>query len=342
MSNNVISTETLVPLDLLRNEIQAGIAETKIKQYPMLNSIRKESAYTTSLDWPVSIGGAETYGRSTSQNPSTSTATDSNFQASLPIGSRVLEHKMTIDLTQATQALMIAPAALRNMYRAKIDAGMDALMKQLEQLIYTGDGTAASHGIVGLDVAMSNVVSGTPSTDIYAGLDGVAYPGWSAFVSTAGSNRALSTALMRATASGQGKLGGTYNLILTTYDLADSMEALFESRLAVNQAGGTTDLGFTGLSYQQRPVKKSVYCPSNNVYFLNTQDVILHSYAIQPAISSITMPGGASEVVNAAGVNILMTRMPQLNPHSVDVILSVQPQLQVFNRHSIAALKKVN
>jgi hypothetical protein len=341
MATSAISSiETLAPLELLRGEIQDKVAQTKITNYPLLSSIQKQSAYQTSIDWPVTIGTADTYGRATSANPSNASATDSNFQAVLPIGSRVLEHKFSIDLTQATQAARIAPQALRNLYKGKINAGLDALLKQLEILAYTGDGTNASHGIVGLDKAISNVVTGTPNTDIYAGLDGVAYPGWSSFISTNGTARALTTDLMRATATGQGKLGGNYNLVMTTFELVDSLEKLTEARLAINAQSGTFNVGFTGLTYQNRPVVKSIYCPQKTLYLLNTEDLVLFTYALQPAID--LMMGGASEVVNYNGLNILLTRMPQTNPHSVDFILSVQAQMQLFNRRSAAKLYNVN
>jgi hypothetical protein len=337
----ITTTEQLAPLELLRGEIQDGAAQTKIMEYPLLNSIQKESAFQTSIDWVAQFGGADVYGRANTANPSGTSNQDSNLQAVLPIGSRVIEHKFSIDLVQATQALLTAPAALRNLYRGKINAGLDAILKQLEILAYTGDGQPASHGIVGLNKVITNVETGTPNTDKYAGIDGeeAVTAGWKAYQNTNGSLRNVTTTLLRATATGMGKLGANYNLVMTNWELADSMEALFESRLAVDQVGGTTDLGFTGLTYQGRPVKKSIYCPANIIYFLNTSDIKLYTYALQPAMS--TMAGGASEVVPYNGLNILVTRMPQVNPHSVDFLLSVQAQMQVFNRRSVARLAQV-
>ncbi|MBW4525106.1 MAG: phage major capsid protein [Phormidium tanganyikae FI6-MK23] len=339
MPELIFSTETLAPLDLLRSEIQSGIAETKIKEYPLLNRVQKRDAYQTAIHWPVSVGTGNTYGRATSETPNQNSTTDTNLQASLPIGSRVLEHKFSIDLTQATQALRIAPQALRNLYRGKLEAGMDALMKQLETLLYTGDGSNASHGIVGLNRAMSNAVTGPPATNRYAEIDGVAFPGWTSHNETAGANRALTTDLLRAATTGQGKLGGNFDYVLTTFDLADAMEKIFETRLAVNRMGGSFDLSFTGLTYKDREVHKSIYTPDRSIYFLNTSDLYLHTYALAPALS--TMPGGDSQVVNAQGLNILLTRMPQTNPHAIDMILSVQAQFQLQNRKSACALLRV-
>lgn len=329
----VVSLDNLAPLELLRGEIQAGVAQTKFGAYPLLNLIRKQSAFQTSIDWPVNVGGAAVYGRATTTNPNSTNSQEANVGASLDIGSRVIEHKFSININQATQALRTAPQQLRNLYSGKVMAGIDAMMVELERLAFAGTGVAGDHGVIGLNKVVE-------ATYAYAGIDPVVNPGWSSHLETNGTDRALTTALMRKTATGMGKKGANYNYVVTSFEGADKLEELFESRLAVSQVGGTTDIGFTGVNYQGRPVVKSPYATAKSIYFLDTNDIILHTFSPQSGME--LMDGsGASIVVPVEGINVLLTRMPVSNPYTVDFLMGIQAQVQVFNRRSVALLNAV-
>lgn len=339
------STDSIAPLSLLRTELQENLATVKYEEFPMLDALQKRTAFQTTIDWPANIGVGTVYGRATSTTPSGSNNSDVNEEASLPIGSRVIEHKFSIDLTQATQLLRIGPQALRNMYQTKIAAGVYAMKKEMNAKLYTANGAndTTNHGIVGLNKAINNFVDVADpgaDTNIYAGIDGQVYTGWTSFISTNGSNRALSATLMRAVASGMQKKGANYNVVLTTFELVEKYEQLFEANLAINQTSGTFNIGFTGMTFQGRPVIKDADCPANTVYFLNTSDLYLHTYGLQPAITQVG--GTISEVVSVDGMNVLLSKMPQSNPHTIDFLMSIQPQLQLFNRRSVGKLEAVN
>ncbi|BAU12876.1 hypothetical protein LEP3755_34090 [Leptolyngbya sp. NIES-3755] len=326
----LISTDFLVPPEILRGEIEQTLTSAKLLDYPMLNVISKEDVYQSELQWPVNLGGSGASGRATSAAPGVSTQ-DTVKQAALPIGGRVINHVFSLNLNEVVQAARTAPQALKNLLRSHIQSGSEAILERLSTLVYTGDGTDPSDGVIGLDKVVD-------ATYAYAGLDPVTYTRWTSYVNTSGTNRALTTDLLFDVESGMATKGGTYSAVFMNPSLVVKYKKVFENRLAVDQVNGVADLGFSGLALSGRPIIMDPRSTNNNIYFVNGADVSLCTFALNAAIGQLSLP---SLIVNVQGLNVLISQLPISNPHVVTYEMSVQAQLKVKNRRSVALLGKI-
>lgn len=331
------STDFLVPAEILRGEIEQAVTTTKILSYPMLAAVQKEDAYQLELAWPVNVGGGGTTSRLVSQNPSASNQ-DNIKEAKLPIGNNVLSHTFTVKLNEITQAARTAPQALRNLFRSHIDSGTENILRRLNQLCYAGDGTDPSDGVFGLNKVLDNVVGTGPGTDVYASIDGIAYTGWSSYVNKAGSNRVLTTDLLLDVESGMATKGATYTALFMNPQLVAKYKKVFEGRLAVDSVNGVADLGYSGVAYAGRPIIQDPDSPLNSIYFVDSKDVVLATFAQAGALDQLGIP---NIVVNVQGLNMMVAQLPAANPHAITYEISVQPQLKVRNRRSVGGLMKV-
>lgn len=204
-------------------------------------------------------------------------------------------------------------------------------MERLSVLCYSGDGTDPSDGVIGLDKVVDN-------TYAYAGLDPVTYTRWTSYANTNGTNRALTSDILYDMEAGMATKGATYSAVVMNPSLVVKYKKLFENRLAVDQVNGVADLGFSGCAFSGRVVVQDPRATANNVYFINSADVALHTFALNAAIDQLSLP---SMIVNVQGLNVMIAQLPISNPHSVTFEMSVQAQLKVKNRRSVGLLNKI-
>lgn len=158
-----------------------------------------------------------------------------------------------------------------------------SLTEQLTAGLFS-DGTGnGSKDLTGLEAMVAS--SGT-----YGGINSATYTWWQAGVES--TSEALGLARMR-TGFNTASLGGkdTPNLIVTTQTLYEKYEGLLTSVSASNISGsimfraeGTKKLGdggFQVLEFKGTPIVWDEYCPTGNMYFLNTRhmNMTVHSKA---------------------------------------------------------------
>jgi hypothetical protein len=333
----LISTDFLVPVDVLRGEIEQSVTSTKILSYPMLAAIQKEDAYQTEIAWPVNVAGSSTTSRTVSQNPSASNQ-DNVKEAKLPIGDNVISHTFTVKRNEATQAARTAPQALRNLFRYHIVTGTESILRRINQLCYVGTGSAGDDGVIGLSKVVDNLVTGTPDTNLYASIDGVTYSNWASYVSKAGSNRALSTDLLLDVEANMANKGGNFTALFMNPLLVAKYKKLFEGRLAVDQVNGVADLGYSGVSYSGRPIIQDADSPTNSIYFVDAREVSLATFDQSISTAQMSLP---TENVKVQGLNLMISQLPVANPHAITFELSVQAQLKVRDRRAVGGLLKI-
>lgn len=330
---------TLTPLEALTLLIEEEIEKVEFRPYVLLSNLQKEDEFQSQLQWDVTVGGGTAAGRATTADASLQ-ATDETKQAVLAIGDRVLGHGFSVLRTKIVEAKRTAPRALRNLFSTHIERAFEIILPALNQVLYTGTGNAASHGVYGLE----NVVANTA----YAGIPTATYGEWSSTVhANGGTNRALSKVLLDNLDTAIKRRGGTYTHIYTTPEIVKKYEDLFNSErsLTVNQVNGIADIGFSGHAYRRTPIIEDTACPNNTIYFLDLSKLKVKTYSLGDAR---TMTNQEGRVIGAManpektmGLNFLVAELPSNNPHALKMEISLQPQLQVRQPKCVAVLKDI-
>lgn len=325
MANPEITALTLL--------IEEEIANVNFRPYVMLARLLKRNAFQTLIQWDVNVGGGAVQGRAVTAD-ATTTTTDTVKKASLNIGDRVLGHAFSIRRTDITQARRTAPGALRDLFATHIQTAFDVILPTLNQQVYTGTGNAGSHGVIGLET----VITGSS----YAGLTTGDSADWASYVNAnGGTGRNLSRQLFSAVDINLARRGVAYDAIFTTPEVVEKYGELFSADRALNtaQVNGVADIGFSGYTYKGKPIIFDVHCPNGTLYFPDTSQVQLYTYALNDALVEDSQMVDATKTL---GLNFLVAQLPSNNPHAVRYEISLQPQLKVHNRKAVAALKDIN
>lgn len=306
-------------VDSLQLLVQEEIAALQLLQYPMLNRLQKRVISQKAVKWNANVGGASVTGQATTASVSTFSA-DSIAPATLPIGSMRLIHPFSLQKEDIAEAATAGKGALRDLFAYDIQNGIRALSERMSGLLYTGTGIATDGGMIGLQTAVA-------ATGAYAGIDPATYAGWSAFVNTAGTNRAMTSVLLNAVEVGITRKGGGFTAVYMCPELASKYKELFAANLSIqNQLpAGQADVGYTGLAYAGRPIIQDVYCPNHQVYFVNEPELYLYTF-------------GQNNTSSRDGLQIAIEQLPSDNPDAEKYVVLVKPQLQVRNRAKAAAL----
>lgn len=326
MANPELSALTLL--------IEEEIANVNFRPYVMLSRLMKRDAFQSKIQWDANVGGGAASGRATTED-ATTVATDLVKKAELAIGDRVLNHAFSIKRNDIVQAKRTAPGALRDLFASHVRTGFEVIFPALNKVLYTGTGNAASHGVLG----MAHIIDNTQN---YAGINATTYTDWQCYVNAnAGVNRALSRTLFSAVDVAVSRRGVAYDAIVTTPELIEVYGALFSTDRALNttQVNGTADIGFSGYTYKGKPIIADTDCPNNTLYFLDSSQLCLYTYALTDSISA--EQAVMANVEKTEGMNFLVAQLPSNNPHAIKFEISLQPQLKLHNRKCVAVLKDI-
>lgn len=311
----------MTPREALMLVVEEQMAKTRLMENVTAMRMAKRTAYQDQLKWNVNVQGAVSSGRATTANASAASA-DTIKPARLDIGKSAFSHTTTILRSDITQARATAPGALSDLFESHVQSGLEVILKDLNQAVYTGDGLVDSAGVIGLVQASDPTAeyATIPATD------------WApAVLANAGTNRALTEDLLFSMEVAIARKGGSYSAIYTTPEIVKKYKMLFgdERTLTVNQLNGVADLGFSGTSFSGRPVIQDVDCPDNTLYFVNEADLALYTYKIETS-------------KKIGGLEISVAELPLQNTLAVSYEMAIQPQVRVFNRQkSIAVLKDI-
>ncbi|MBD2457974.1 phage major capsid protein [Nostoc sp. FACHB-87] len=306
------------PVDALQLLVQEEVASTPLDMYPMLDRLRAAGnirvARQRQIKWNVNAGGATATGEATSASISAFSA-DTYVPATLAIGENRIRHSFSIQKELIAEAASAGKGVLRDLFTADIRSGIRICLETLQTQIYTGTGLAANGGVVGLQEAV------TAAT--YANINSATYTSWASFRSAnAGTNRALTLALLTGMEVGIYNRGGNFTAIYTTPAIVATYKALFAAQANVQPAAipsMTVDLGYTGVAYAGRPIIQDPYCPANRLFWVDERDIFLHTY-------------GQSNSQAQEGFQFCFEQLPSDNPDALRYTVYIKPQLQVFNR----------
>lgn len=327
----------MTPVQSLRLLVEDEISQVPLRTYPMVALLTKRDAYQSELKWTVNVGGATASGRATDAANAITASEDTNVAAILGIGTRVLGHRFDIVRNDIVQARRTAPGALRNLFQAHVTAAFEVIFTGLNSVLYTGDGLAASHGVFGLDY----ICDATNAS--YAGISSGTYADWEALDNgNGGTGRNLTRTLLGSHHSGMQRRGASFDAIFTTPELVEKYSELFASEPSTSVTVaplGAIDLGFGEVTYRGRPIIADPACPDNELYFVNSRKVSLHTFNLADSgPNSVT-----ADAQKTLGINFMVAEINNENPHVISFEISCQPQLQVYNRRKdIARLADIN
>ncbi|MBE9178681.1 phage major capsid protein [Oculatella sp. LEGE 06141] len=328
---------TLAPVEALSLLIEEEIEKVEFRPFTLLSNLLKEDEYQSQVKWDVTLGGGQAHGRATTADASTDNA-DATKQANLPIGDRVLGHGFQVLRNKIAEAKRTGPGALKALFGMHIERAFEIIPFELNKAIYTGDGTAASHGIYGLNNVLTNPA--------YAGIATATYPDWAATVmANGGTGRNLSKALMDGVDTAVKRRGMTYTHIYTTPEIIKKYEDTFnaERSLTVNQLNGIADVGFSGHAYRRVPIIEDTACPDGTVFFLDFRKLKLKTYALgEVKDENGRVVGAMTNAQKTMGMNFLVAELKNRNPHLLEMEISLQAQFQIRQPKCVAALKDIN
>ncbi|HEY9699096.1 MAG TPA: phage major capsid protein [Trichocoleus sp.] len=308
----------MTPVDAISLVIQEQIAELRITDYPILNLIRKDSAYQSAIKWDVNVSTDATQGSAVNAD-APAASSDTVRGANLPIG--IYAFRETFDLlkTDIRQARTAAPSALKNLIAAQTRSKILKIMKGHNLALYVGAGEQVRGGIYGLDTIAS-------STATYAGIN-PATAGNEAWIGHAEDTvGALTADKMDSAAEAMYTLGSNFTHIVTTPTIVTKYKKLFrDNHMTAGNVAGTADIGFTGVTYEGRPVIQDRDCPEGAMYFVDEPQLSLHTYAVDG-------------VQTMRGLNVVIAELPSNSSLAVRFEVAVISQLQAFDRRAVAKL----
>jgi hypothetical protein len=302
---------------------------------PLLNRLQKLSKSETSIKWNADTGGATATGEAITASSTTDNASDDIVPASLDIGTNRLRHTFSVQTTKMAEAAAAGEGVLVGMLKLASSNAMRIIVRTLSDLIYTGTGTAGNGGVVGLG-ALHSAVTSAKSTTTYAGIAPGDHPNWTNYVNTAGTNRALTADLlfkMSEEIIGGGTIGvdSDFTAIYTNSALVTKYKSLFSASSELQAfGGGPADLGYSGLSFEGRPIFNDPRCPANTMYFVDENELYLHTFTEGSFAYGDESP--------AEGLNMKIVEMARTNADLVQFTVVCKPQLQVARRCAVAVL----
>lgn len=329
----------LTPLAALRLLIEEQYPQVPVRDWPLVALLNKRDSYQSEIKWNANVGGATASGRATDAANALSASSDVTAPAKLSIGDRVLGHRFDVLRNDIVQARAAGVGALRNLFGMHIQSGFDVVFDSVNEALFTGTGNAGSHGVFGMEY-----VTDATNTS-YANVSSATYPEWEAYRNdNSGTGRNLTRSLLDSTDTAIMRRGGNYNLIITTPELLSKYKQLFanEPSTSVNIGPqGAIDLGFGAITYNGRPIIPDRHCPDGTMYFVRTNMVNLHTFNLNNSDGNPNM--GNVDPRKVGGLNFLVAQLNNENPHVMSFEMSLQPQLQVYNRRKdISVLADLN
>lgn len=334
------------PALTLAKLIEDSVPDLRLKNAVFLDYLSSrgnvQKATKVDLNWnAIAAGSVAAVAPMTTAG--TSQATGDAVPATLPIGAHKIYHQFDVPLVDLVNSRANGIGRLKNLFKENIYGGMLAIRRQLNTLLWTGDGAAASAGIFGISTVADPTLS-------YAGINPATFTQWVPIVSTSGTSRALTRNLLYdysrlqteqevySTAMfGSPLMGQTYNNLFDNVAGSVSVQ---------NTAGGlgAVDLGFGTRSYMGVPLIEDPQMPNGRLIGMNANDVTLLSLDLGDAdagqVAALGLKSNVSSIASAdvGGLVINVALLPQVNPGIMTFQMFVLPQLKVSNRRSVSGI----
>jgi len=335
----------LTSIETIAKAVEPAIASTRLTSTPfLLNLFARGNMRTkmdTSINWNVDMGGAVAAIEAVTANGAL-TDTDDVYAASLRIGRYRVKHQFNLSRIEIEEASILAAEELADLFESHVTRGINRIARSINQLLFSGTGLAASAEITGLNVVRDN-------TEPYAGLSPVTYPTWRALRSTNASNRALTPALMLDFQQVLVEAESFYDMIVCPPSIGTAYTKQFVTAgggfglTPDEEVNGLTrvELGMGGRYYQGIPLVEDVMCPANTMYFLNSNDFNVYSFALQNSMGGDMANTALIDPATTYGLNIHLAELPSNNSAVRSFELYCLPQFRVFNRKSVASLDAI-
>jgi hypothetical protein len=293
------------------------------------------------LNWNV-IATGSTAGIAPMTTAGVSMATGDAVPATLPIGSYKLYHQFDMQLVDLVNTRTNGVGRLKNLFKENVDGGLLAIRRQLNTLLWNGDGLAASAGIFGMQVVSDPALS-------YAGISPATYGQWVPIVSTNGTARALTRNLLYDYTRMQAEQETFSNAMFASPAMGQTYNNLFDnvaggSSVIKGGVDGNTDLGFGTRSYMGMPIVEDPQMPTGRLLSMNTNDIELLSMDLGDAdagqLAALGLKSNVSSIAsaNVGGLVINVALLPQVNPGIMTFQMFCLPQLKVTNRRSVSGI----
>lgn len=306
--------------------------------YPMLARLPKNLISQTAIKWNADCGGQTSSGEAITDAATSDSTPGAIVPASQAIGASRFRHTFTVQTTRMAEAAANGEEALADLLMVASRNAMRKLNRDIATNIYAGTGNAASGGVIGLSQLGVTVV-GDLSTDIYATIDPATYPTWTNYVNTAVANRALTEDLMflmseEIISGATSGVPSNYTAIYTTPKLATAYKKLFQATSDFNVSpNGQADLGYSGMSFEGRPIFVDPYCTADTMYFVDESEVALYTFSENQFAYGDEMP--------SEGIAYKIVELARTNPDAVQFAVVTKAQLVVARRPAVAILGKV-
>ncbi len=296
----------------------------------------------TDLYWNAVATGSNT-ATATMATAGVDQTTGDAVQASLTIGSFKIYHQFTVSLVDLQNAKAAGVNKLKNLFRMNTSSGMLAIRRQLNSLLWTGDGLVASAGVVGMNTVLDSAAT-------YANINPATYTQWVPIVATAGAPRALTRNILYDFSRICEEQEVYSDALFTSPGMAQTYNTLFDSVAGINSVAGfgtATDLGYAARSYNGMPLITDPQMPTGMIVGMNPSDITLLSMGLADAdsgqLAALGLKNNLStiSVAEVGGLQINVALLPQSNPGQITFQMFVLPQLKVHNRRSVQGVLKL-
>lgn len=349
----------LTPLQALNKVVENTVVDLRLTSARTIanlyNKGRVKSVRSTQINWDVVVGGAAVAIEPLTQDGA-DTATDNTVPANLTIGTHRVKYQFPISRVAIQEARERAPSDLVDLFGTTIRGGVIQLMRQMNQLIWNGSGTATSGNVIGLQKVLDNTYN-------YAGIDPVVYPDWKVpTLGNAGTARPLSKAIMNKFDKLVLNQETYYDYITCNPNVGESYANLWDSLAGgaslTTDPGGTPstvgngamkriDLGHGYRNYNGMPIVEDPLSPDNQLVFMNTDDIDLITFdmGVDPNASGnvASSDHDYSQVLSSKvnGMDVHIAQLPSNNSAVLRFEMFTVPQLRVRNRKSLMVIKDI-
>lgn len=344
----------LTPLEAMNKVVENSVVDLRSNRVTTLANLQAKDRFRTikktNIDWDVVVEGGGTSWVGIEQEDLTNNGEDNTVPANLRIGQYRLKHTFTISRTAIQEALTLAPTDLKNLFQEKIDTGVLQLAKQINDVIWNGDGTAAKGGVIGLNKVMDNTYN-------YAGISPTTYTKWVCPTLTNATNRALNRDLLLDFDYMTDLEEVNYNYISVNPSVAKTYVKIFDAiagGAAIPQKGldskgaPNIELGHGDIYYNGSPIVKENRQANNQMVFMDMSQVLLYTFDLStdPDVTSGTSKTGDAEygrIVSSMvnGMQVNMSELPSNIPTVKKFEMFTVPQLRVRNRRAIQVIDKL-
>lgn len=329
---------------VLARVIDESVPDLRLKNAVLLDYLnskgRVQSAPATKLEWNAIVNGS-TAARGSMSTAGTDQNTGDAVTASLVIGTDKVYHQFTETRVKLVEAKRQGVGALKDLLSQNIYGGVQAIRREVNELLWTGTGNAASAGVVGLAPVLND-------TAAYAGIDPATYPNWAPVVLKAGAPRPLTKNLLYDFTNTIEKKETYHDVLMCHSDLGQTYTGLFDGIAGINSVrnvdSGKKDVGVGSRYYNDVPIITDPQAPLGQMVGLRDTDLTLFSLdladATDPTASQYGFNPNFTSIASAdvGGLRVNVAMLPSANPANVIVQMFVCLQLRVFNRKGVQAI----